>query len=94
MPSLPTPRSSITGIPSEDSIETYSLNSLYEVDDAHRTSKAVDHLAREQNQNQEEESPAYAGQDSSTTQAGEQYREPSSTPKYAPAHSGSSQQEW
>ena len=80
MPSLPTPPSSTTGIPSEDSIETYSLTSLYEVDDAHSTSKAVDHLAREQNQNQEEESPAYAGQDSSTTQAGEQYREPSSTP--------------
>ena len=80
MPSLPTPPLSTTGIPSEDSIETYSLTSLYEVDDAHRTSKAVDHLAREQNQNQEEESSAYAGQDSSTTQAGEQYREPSSTP--------------
>ena len=57
MPSLPTPPSSTTGIPSEDSIETYSLTSLYEVDDAHSTSKAVDHLAREQNQNQEEESP-------------------------------------
>ena len=67
MPSLPTPPSSTTGIPSEDSIETYSLTSLYGVDDAHSTSKAVDHLAREQNQNQEEESPAYAGQDSSTT---------------------------
>ena len=81
MPLLPTPPSSTTGIPSEDSIETYSLTSLYEVDDAHSTSKTVNHLAREQNQNQEEESPAYAGQlDSSTTQAGEQYREPSSTP--------------
>ena len=80
MPLLPTPPSSTTGIPSEDSIEAYSLTSLYEVDDAHSTSKAVDHLAWEQNQNQEEESPAYAGQDSSTTQAGEQYKEPSSTP--------------
>ena len=79
MPSLPTPPSSTTGIPSEDSIETYSLTSLYEVDDAHST-RTVDHLTREQNQNQEEESPAYAGQDSSTIQAGEQYREPSSTP--------------
>ena len=77
---LPTPPSSTTGIPSEDSIETYSLASLYEVDDAHGTSKAIDHLAMEQNHNQEEESPAYAGQDSLITQAGEQSREPSSTP--------------
>ena len=88
MPLLPTPPSSTTGITSEDSIEANSLlepNSLQEPDSTKLMTptvqaKAVDHLAREQNQNQEEENPAYGGQDSSTTQAGEQYREPSSTP--------------
>ena len=101
MPLLPTPPSSTTGIPSEDSIE-YSIetNSLQEPDSTKLMmpgvqAKAVDHLAREQNQSHEEESPPYAAQDSSTTQVGDQYRPGASLrPMYAPAHPGSSRQWW